>query len=79
MPLIVGMGKAAQLAQKHLPDYEKKMRPLRDELEEGILDSIPKTELNCHKTQRLANTDITLSGPQLPRMTCSTTNPNLSA
>src|SRR5208283_5264921 len=37
VPLIVGMGKAAQLARKHLPDYEKKVRPLRDELEEGIL------------------------------------------
>jgi cysteine desulfurase len=34
VPLIVGMGKAAQLARKHLPDYEKKVRPLRDELED---------------------------------------------
>ena len=56
VPLIVGMGKAAELARKHLPDYEKKVRPLRDELEEGILSSIPNTELNGHKTQRLANT-----------------------
>ncbi len=54
--LIVGMGKAAELARKHLPDYEKKVRPLRDELEEGILSSIPNTELNGHKTQRIANT-----------------------
>jgi len=29
---------------------------LRDKLEDGILDSIPHTELNGHKTQRLANT-----------------------
>jgi cysteine desulfurase len=56
VPLIVGIGKAAGLARKHLPDYEKKVRPLRDELEEGILNSIPNTELNGHKTQRLANT-----------------------
>jgi cysteine desulfurase len=56
VPLIVGMGKAAELARKHLPDYEKKVRPLRDGLEEGILRSIPNTELNGHKTQRLANT-----------------------
>ncbi len=63
VPLIVGMGKAAQLARKHLPDYEKKVRPLRDELEEGILSSIPNTELNGHKTQRLANTtNITFHG-----------------
>ena len=56
VPLIVGMGKAAELARKHLPDYEKKVRPLRDALEEGILSSIPNTELNGHKTHRIANT-----------------------
>ena len=63
VPLIVGMGKAAELARKHLPGYEKKVRPLRDALEEGILSSIPNTELNGHKTQRLANTtNITFHG-----------------
>jgi cysteine desulfurase len=63
VPLIVAMGKAAQLARKHLPVYEKKVRPLRDELEEGILSSIPNTELNGHKTQRIANTtNITFHG-----------------
>jgi len=41
VPLIVGMGKAAQLARKNLPEYEKKARPLRDELEEGTLSSRP--------------------------------------
>lgn len=54
--LIVGMGKAAELARKHVRGYEKKVRPLRDELEEGILNSIPNTELNGHKTERLSNT-----------------------
>lgn len=54
--LIVGMGKAAELAVKSLPDYEKRVRPLRDALEDGILKSIPNTELNGHKTLRLANT-----------------------
>ena len=39
-----------------MPGYEKKTRPLRDALEEGILNSIPHTELNGHKSQRLANT-----------------------
>jgi cysteine desulfurase len=63
VPLIVGMGKAAQLARKYLPNYERKVRPLRDELEEGILRSTPNTELNGHKTQRLANTsNITFHG-----------------
>src|SRR5436309_5532804 len=63
VPLIVGMGKAAELARKKLPGYEKKVRPLRDALEEGILSSIPNTELNGHKKQRLANTtNITFRG-----------------
>lgn len=61
--LIVGMGKAAELAVKSLPDYEKSVRPLRDALEDGILKSIPNTELNGHKTLRLANTtNITFHG-----------------
>ena len=63
VPLIVGMGEAARRALKHLPDYEKKVRPLRDKLEKGILNSVSSTELNGHKTQRLANTaNITLHG-----------------
>lgn len=56
VPLIVGMGKAAESALKYLPDYEKRVQPLRDQLEEGILSTISNTELNGHKTQRLANT-----------------------
>jgi cysteine desulfurase len=66
VPLIVGMGRAAELARKHLPCYDKKVRPLRDELEESILRSIPNTELNGHPApagQRLANTaNITFHG-----------------
>ena len=56
VPLIVGMGKAAELARKKLPDYDQKVRPLRDGLEEGILERVPNTELNGHATLRLANT-----------------------
>ncbi len=63
VPLIVGMGKAAEFTRKHLPQYDKKIRPLRDALEETILKSIPNSELNGHKTQRLANTtNITFRG-----------------
>ncbi len=63
VPLIVGMGKAAGLARKYLPGYDKKVHPLRDALEDGILRSIPNAELNGHKTQRLANTtNITFHG-----------------
>jgi cysteine desulfurase len=56
VPLIVGMGKAAELARKQLPAYDQKVRPLRDALEEGILERVPNTELNGHTTQRIANT-----------------------
>jgi cysteine desulfurase len=56
VPQIVGIGKAAELARKRLPGYEQNVRRLRDMLEEGILSSIPNTELNGHKTRRLANT-----------------------
>lgn len=60
---IVGMGKAAELATNHLSDYDKQVRPLRDLLEDGILKTIPNTEVNGHKTQRLANTtNITFYG-----------------
>jgi len=56
VPLIVGIGKAAELARKHLPRYEDEVRPLRDTLEEGILNSISNAELNGDKIQRLAST-----------------------
>lgn len=63
VPLIAGLGKAAELVRKRLADYEKNVRPLRDALEDGILNSIPNTELNGHKTHRLANTsNITFHG-----------------
>jgi len=61
--LIAGMGTAAAVALKKLPAYERTVEPLRDKLEEGILTSIPDTELNGHKKQRLANTcNITFHG-----------------
>ncbi len=61
--LIAGLGKAAELAKKRLPDYDKSVSPLRDALEKGILEAIPCAELNGHKTQRLPNTtNITFRG-----------------
>ncbi len=63
VPLIVGMGKAAELARKRQPEYDMKVRPLRDALKEGILCSILNAEVDGHKTQRLANTtNITFRG-----------------
>jgi cysteine desulfurase len=63
MPLIVALGKAAELASKQQPGYEKKVDSLRAALEQGILNSIPNTELNGHPIHRLPNTtNITFHG-----------------
>lgn len=56
VPLIIGIGKAAELAAANLPNYEAKVRSLRDKLESQILARIPKTELNGHSIRRLSNT-----------------------
>jgi len=61
--LIVGCGVAAELARKRTPDFANKVRPLRNALEKGILETVPDTELNGHATSRLANTtNITFRG-----------------
>ncbi len=63
VPLIVGLGRAAELARQRLPDYATRVRPLRDALEAGLLGSIPDTELNGHPTLRLPNTtNLTFRG-----------------
>jgi cysteine desulfurase len=63
VPLIVGLGKAAELTLKNLPNYEATVRKLRDVLEDEILRTVPNTELNGHKSRRLANTsNITFRG-----------------
>jgi len=61
--LIAGMGKAAELALKKVPNYDGDVRPLRDALESEILKSVSNTELNGNPDQRLANTsNITFHG-----------------
>lgn len=56
VPLIIGFGKAAELASRRLQDFDATMRPLRDKLEAGILTRISNTELNGYPELRLANT-----------------------
>jgi len=55
---IVGLGKACELAQKELDDYCKRVRKLRDKLEDGILAQVPDIKLNGtpDRDQRLPNT-----------------------
>jgi cysteine desulfurase len=54
--LIVGLGRAAELAKAKIPETEGAVRPLRDALENGILSGVPGAERNGHKSERLANT-----------------------
>jgi cysteine desulfurase len=51
---IIGLGKAAELAQLHLADVAQE-KQLRDRLEKGLL-AIPNTEINGDRKNRLPNT-----------------------
>jgi cysteine desulfurase len=54
---IVGLGKAAELAKRHLDSGGPAcIRELRDKLENGILATVPKTLVNGDRTSRLPNT-----------------------
>jgi cysteine desulfurase len=53
---IIGLGKACELAGEHLQDENSRVKAMRDKLEKGLLESIPSSMLNGHKTDRLPNT-----------------------
>ena len=56
VPYIVGIGKAAELANSSL-DYElKEVKRLRDKLEQGIVKNIFNARLNTAPTNRVPNT-----------------------
>ncbi|MDY9924821.1 cysteine desulfurase NifS [Methanosarcina sp.] len=54
VPSIVGIGKAIELATGEIEETNKTLLEMRERLIEGLL-KIPKTHLNGHPTQRLAN------------------------
>ena len=56
VPLVIGLGRAVEIAKKRINDYETSVRLMRDSLESEVLRSIPCAEVNGHKTQRLSNT-----------------------
>ncbi|MFC1847088.1 IscS subfamily cysteine desulfurase [Chloroflexota bacterium] len=59
---IVGLGKAAELAQNSVKNA-KKIEVLRDKLEAGIKELIPQAALNGDRQKRLPNTlNLTLPG-----------------
>jgi cysteine desulfurase len=53
---IVGMGKAAELAVKNQKDDSVRIRALRDQLEDSLLESCPTARVNGAKVKRLPNT-----------------------
>ena len=56
VPSIIGLGKAAELALKHLGEETTKVKSLRDRLEKGLLDRVPSTLINGDPENRLPNT-----------------------
>jgi len=53
---IVGLGEAARLAKIEIKSEAKRIKPLRDKLEEGILKSIPEVKVNGDPDNRMFNT-----------------------
>ena len=53
---IVGMGKAAELALRYMPEDEPRVRGLRDRLEQSLLESCPESRVNGHREKQLPNT-----------------------
>jgi cysteine desulfurase len=56
IPYIVGLGKACELAARHLEEENNRVRFLRDKLEGGLLERIPDTLVNGDREHRLPNT-----------------------
>ncbi len=53
---IIGMGRACELAGSRLEEENSRVKAMRDKLEQGLLETIPHSMLNGHKTDRLPNT-----------------------
>jgi len=53
---IIGMGKAAELALKHLDKEQKRVEEMRNKLENALLESCPAIRVNGHREKRLPNT-----------------------
>ena len=56
VPYIVGIGKAAELAQEALTEELTEVKRLRDKLENGILKNVFNARLNTSITNRVPNT-----------------------
>jgi cysteine desulfurase len=55
VPGIVGFGKACELANKRMSQYQEHVAGLRDYLVERVLKEIPRSRLNGSRTDRIPN------------------------
>jgi len=55
IPAMVGMGKAAEIAQAEMESEGKRLSHLRDRLIRGVLENVKYSYLNGHPTKRLPN------------------------
>lgn len=55
-PGIVGLGKAAKLAQAHLEEEAERCGALRNRFEEGVLRAVPRSAINGDPARRLPTT-----------------------
>lgn len=63
VPGIVGFGEACSLAEKEMPEEERRLTYLRDKLIAGILNRIKNSRLNGHPTRRLSgNVNVSVEG-----------------
>ena len=53
VPMIVGFGKACEIAKTEGPDEARKLYKLRERLRKGIMDRLPESYLNGHPDERL--------------------------
>ena len=56
VPYIVAFGKACELASEHLPEMNTRVKAMRDQLQKGLLKSVPHASLNGAKSPRVPNT-----------------------
>jgi cysteine desulfurase len=56
VPGIIGLGKACELAARHMEDENTRVRRLRDKLESALLETCPDSRVNGDSESRLPNT-----------------------
>jgi cysteine desulfurase len=63
VPLVVGLGEAAALAGREMPEESGRIRLLRDRLHDGIAAQVPAIRLNGHPSRRLpGNLNLSFAG-----------------